>query len=216
MPAVSALSSRLSRRRLRRLTLIGVVVLAVLTAMALDTTVVKPGAGDAREQGFSADRYGSDTFPAIADSVTRRAVPAEELAAAIAADRQAAAKKYGIGAPLPVLPVSLRGVVGEGKMGVWNLKVAGVPDGVQIRVQTGPAITGTDLRDATGTIQFGDFKNQIEYQNAGAAINQAMKRAVLETLDSEALPGKTVKVVGVFRLLNPNSWLVTPVRIDVQ
>ncbi|MGT2466735.1 DUF2291 family protein [Mesorhizobium atlanticum] len=29
--------------------------------------------------------------------------------------------------------------------------------------RSGPAINGTDLRDATGDIVFGKFKNQIEY-----------------------------------------------------
>ena len=42
-------------------------------------------------------------------------------------------------------------------------------------MQTGPAINGTDLRDAPGEIKFGQFTNQIEYQNAGAALNNAMK-----------------------------------------
>ena len=56
----------------------------------------------------------------------------------------------------------------------------------KIRVQTGPAINGTDLRDATGEVKFGDFKNQIEYQNAGSAINNAMKEAVLAGIDTSA------------------------------
>jgi ABC-type branched-subunit amino acid transport system ATPase component len=58
-------------------------------------------------------------------------------------------------------------------------------------VQTGPAINGTDLRDATGTIEFGQFTNQIEYQDAGSAINNEMKKAVLAGLDPSALTGKT-------------------------
>ena len=51
------------------------------------------------------------------------------------------------------------------------------PGETKIRVQTGPAINGTDLRDATGEIRLGDFKNQVECQHAGAAINDAMKAA---------------------------------------
>ena len=31
-----------------------------------------------------------------------------------------------------------------------------------------------------------------------------------------ALSGKTVSVIGVFKLVNPKSWIVTPVRVDVQ
>ncbi len=74
-----------------------------------------------------------------------------------------------------------------------------------IRVQTGPAVNGTELRDATGEIQFGQFKNQIEYQNAGAALNNEMKKQVLQCVDVENLNGKTVSVVGVFKVVNPKT-----------
>ncbi len=83
-------------------------------------------------------------------------------------------------------------------------------------MQTGPAINGTDLRDATGDIEFGQFTNQIEYQNAGAAINDEMKEQVLSGIDTGDLSGETVDVTGVFKLINPNNWLVTPVSLSVQ
>ena len=92
----------------------------------------------------------------------------------------------------------------------------GLPDGVGVRLQTGPAINGTDLRDATGLIQFGQFTNQIEYQNAGSALNNEMKKDALAGVDTASLGGKTIKVVGVFRLVNPKNWLVTPVRLEVE
>ncbi|MCY1247832.1 hypothetical protein D9M72_611990 [compost metagenome] len=85
-----------------------------------------------------------------------------------------------------------------------------------IRVQTGPAVNGTDLRDATGTIEFGQFKNQIEFQNAGSALNNEMKKQVLEGVDVNNLVGKTVSVTGVFKLVNPKNWLVTPVGLEVK
>ena len=217
MSEVSILTQQLARKRRRRYTLSGVLIVALVAAMALDTKVVRIGsADDARQQGFSADSFGQKTFPGIQQDVEARAVDAATLAAALNSDRQQAVAKYGVGSPLPVLPVKLQGVVQPGQMGVFPLQVAGLPAGTQLRLQTGPAITGTDLRDASGKIQFGDFTNQIEYQNAGAAINRAMKAAVLEKLDRDALPGKTVQVVGVFRLLSPTNWLITPVRVEVQ
>ena len=85
-----------------------------------------------------------------------------------------------------------------------------------MRVQTGPAINGTDLRDATGTIEFGQFTNQIEYQNAGAALNDAMKEQVLADVETAELTGRTISVTGVFKLINPKSWLVTPVALEVR
>ena len=65
-------------------------------------------------------------------------------------------------------------------------------------------------------IAFGSFKNQIEYQNAGSGINRAMKKTVLDPLDTSALTGKTVEVTGAFRLINPKNWLITPVRLAVK
>ena len=83
-------------------------------------------------------------------------------------------------------------------------------------MQTGPAITGTDLRDATGKIAFGQFSNQIDYQNAGSALNKEMKLQVLSKIGTSNLTGKTISVVGVFELTDPNDWVVTPVKLTVQ
>jgi len=217
MSDVSMLAQQLSRKRIRRYSIIGVVVVAVIAAMALDTKVVKIGSEqDVQEQGFSPDSFGEKTFPGIQQDVEARAVDAKTLADALKANQQEAVQKYGVGSPLPVIPVKLEGVVQPGQMGIFPLQVAGLPEGNVIRLQTGPAITGTDLRDASGKIQFGDFTNQIEYQNAGSAINRAMKAKVLDKLDRDTLPGKTVQVVGVFRLLTPNNWMVTPVSLEVK
>lgn len=217
MSGVSTQASPSPHRPVRRYTLIGTVVLALLITMALDTKVVKtdPAEG-AQAQGFSAERYGEQIFPEIKTSVESRAVDARELAEALQANQQAAAEKYGVGTTMPVIPVRFQGIVGEGKSGIYNVQVEGLPEGMKIRLQTGPVLTSTELRDATGTIKFGDFTNQIEYQNAGAAINRALKTALLDKLDRETLPGKEVSVVGVFRLLTPNNWLVTPVTLEVK
>ncbi len=217
MSDVANLTQQIARKRLQRYTLMGVLVVAVIAAMALDTKVVKIGsADDVQEQGFSPDSYGQKTFPGIQQDVATRAVEAKTLADALQANQADAVKQYGVGSPLPVLPVKLEGVVQAGQMGIFPLKVEGLPDSTKVRLQTGPAITGTDLRDANGKIQFGDFTNQIEYQNAGSAINRAMKSAVLDKLDRDALPGKTVQVIGVFRLLSANNWMVTPVSVEVK
>ena len=194
------------------------IAVAVLAAMVMDTKVVRIGAETAAGDGaFSAKTYGEEQFPIIQGSVEARAVEAGELAAAVAEDKAAAGEQYGVPAGIgPVMPVTFTGVAGEGRSGIYEIDVEGVPDELTIRVQTGPAINGTDLRDATGTIEFGQFTNQIEYQNAGAAINDAMKAEVLSSIDTSALPGSTLSVTGVFKLINPKNWLVTPVRLSVK
>ena len=195
-----------------------VLVAALLVAMGASTKIVKiHSAEDVEANVFSPEKFGAEQFPKVRAALEARAAPAADLAAAIAADRDAAGKKYGVPGSLgPEMAVKFEGVAGEASSGVHDVKVAGAPDGLRIRVQTGPAINGTDLRDSTGTITFGQFVNQIEYQNAGSAINKEMKKQVLSKIDNSNLTGKTLKVVGVFQLVNPKSWLVTPVSLEVQ
>ena len=207
-----SIKPRIGRRGL----ILGAVALCVVAAMALDTTVVTIGSDeDTRVAGFSPDAYGAEQFPRIREDITTRAVDAATLAAALSEDKAAAAAQYGTGGAMPVLPVRLSGTVGEGKGGIYDVAVEGVED-VRIRVQTGPAINGTDLRDAPGDIAFGEFKNQIEYQDAGAGINRAMKAEVLEGLDTSDLTGRQMTVTGAFKLINPKMWLITPVEVSVQ
>jgi predicted lipoprotein len=191
---------------------------AVVAAIALDTTVIRIGSeNDVRQQAFSPETFGAEQFPKILANVQQRAVPAADLAAAIAADKKAAADKYGTATSTgPVIPVTLTGTFGARKSNTSELKVDGLPPETVVRVQTGPAVNGTDLRDASGTIEFGQFTNQIQYQDAGSAINNEMKKAVFSGLDPESLEGKSATVVGVFKLINPKNWLVTPVKVEVK
>ncbi len=193
-------------------------VVVVIAAMALDTKVVRIGTAEhVTEDGFSPEAFGAENFPIVQKSVEDRAVDAATLASDIAADKDAAIEKYGVKAGIgAVMPVSFTGVAGEAKGGIYPVAADGVPEEITIRVQTGPAINGTDLRDATGAIAFGQFKNQIEYQDAGSALNNEMKKAVLADIDTANLSGKTVSVTGVFKLINPKNWLVTPVEMSVK
>jgi predicted lipoprotein len=191
---------------------------ALIAAIALDTTVVKIGSdSDVRQQVFSPDKFGEEQFPRIQASITERAQDAATLGPALLADKKATAEKFGTASSTgAIMPVRLTGVLGEAKSGVYDVSVEGLPPDIKIRVQTGPAINGTDLRDFAGNIEFGQFKNQIEYQNAGSGINRAMKKDVLDPIDTANLSGKTVEIVGVFRLINPKNWLITPSKVTVK
>lgn len=192
--------------------------LVLLVAIALDTKVVRIGSDeDFREQAFDPDRFGQDEFPRIRDIVLKRAPDATTLVADLASDKNAAIENYGtMAGAFPVLSVSLTGTVGDGRSGTFNVSVDDMPEGVTIRVQTGPAINGTELRDFPGDIEFGAFTNQIEYQDAGSGINRAMSAEVLADLDRDALTGQTISVTGAFKLINPKNWLITPVALEVK
>ena len=193
-------------------------VLVLLAAMALDTKAVRIGsAQDVQAGAFSAPAYGKAHFPKVQSEIESRAVDAAVLAAAMAKDPAAAATKYGVPAPAgPEYSVKFTGKVGKQDFGVYDVAIPGVPDTIHVSVQTGPAIMGTDLRDATGSIKFGDFHNQIEYQNAGSALNNAMKAEVLSKVDVSDLTGKTISVVGAFEPTDPAEWVITPITLTVQ
>lgn len=201
-----------------RLAIASAAVVVLLAAMAFNTKIVKIGsAADVQPNTFSPEAYGETEFPNVQAAIESRAVDAQTLAAAIAKDKAEAGKQYGVAGGIgPEMSVKLTGVAGKASSGIYDVTVDGVPSTLRIRVQTGPAINGTDLRDATGTILFGHFTNQIEFQNAGSALNKEMKKQVLSKIDTSNLTGKTISVVGAFQLINPNSWLVTPVRLDVK
>jgi predicted lipoprotein len=215
----AARSTRGATRKVSRSAIIiGVLVVALIVAMALSIKVVGAdsdlGAGP---KAFSAESWGKENFPKVQKGIADRAVDAPTLAAAIAADPTAAGKKYGVaGGTGPVISVTFTGVAGASQAGVYPVTVEGVPGDILIRVQTGPAINGTDLRDATGTVQFGQFTNQIDYQNAASALNEQLKSSVLGSVDTTTLEGKTIEVTGAFQLINPAGWLVTPSELVVK
>ncbi len=195
----------------------GIVVLAIL-GMILGTKVVPsddPLAQTTIE--FDPEVFGNENFPTIESAISGLAVDAATLAAAIDEDPAEAAAEYAVeSSGGPVYSTTFVGTVGEGQSGVYEVQVDGVPDDLLVRVQTGPAINGTELRDASGDITFGQFKNQIDYQDAAAALNDELKAAVLDGVDTANLTGKTIEVTGAFTLINPASWLVTPVKLSVE
>ena len=205
--------------------IITAVTVALVAAMALDTKVVKIGSSAAIAPNiFSPAAFGASAFPKVKAAIEERAVSAVTLAAAVTKDKDEAVKQYGL-APSKsgvavstgtVICVKFTGVVGKGEAGEYAVNVEGVPSNFVIHMQTGPAIYGTDLRDATGMISFQQFDNQIDYQKVGSALNNEVKKLILSKIDTAALTGKTVSVVGAFKLSNPYKWLVTPVELDVQ
>lgn len=199
--------------------IVGVLATAILiAAMGFSTKIVRIGSPDDVQAGvFTPEAYGASEFPKVKAAIEEKAVDASTLLQALTTNRADAEKTYGVSTSTgPMLSVKLTGTFGAVKSGIYDVAIAGFPEKLRVRVQTGPAINGTDLRDATGTIAFGQFTNQIEYQDAGSALNNQLKKDVLAKLDTTQLTGKTVSVTGAFKLINPNNWLITPVRLDVQ
>jgi predicted lipoprotein len=166
---------------------------------------------------FDPVSFGADNFGDVKATIEERAVDAVTLGDAIATDATAAAAEYAqASSGGPVFSVTFTGVAGPGESGVYPITVQGLNPDLLVRVQTGPAINGTELRDATDKFPFGDFTNQIAYQNAASALNSELKTEVLEAVATTELEGKTVTVTGAFTLINPEAWFITPVKLEVS
>lgn len=196
-----------------------VLVVILVAVMAVSTKVVPKGSDIAQgAQKFNAADYGATQFPKIQDYISQNAVDAATLASAAQKDQAAAAKQYGksVDGATYIIPVTFTGVVGEvPKAGYTPITVAALPKDIKVGLQLGPAINGTDLRDVTGKVSLNDFENQIQYQDAGSAINNEVKK-ILKKVDAADLQGKTVTVEGAFTLINPQQWNVTPSKITVE
>jgi len=112
-------------------------------------------------------------------------------------------------------PVTFTAVAGELKAPILPVTVEGVPEGTTVQIQVGPAVSGTALRDVTGTVDFNDFANQLDYQNAAGELNNRVKTEVLGQFDAAAAQGKTIVVTGAFLRVNPSLVSVVPISIEV-
>lgn len=91
-------------------------------------------------------------------------------------------------------------LLGDGRAHVW--------------VQVGPVVQGMALRDALGFLTFDQFVNQIDYADAGNALNQRVLDVVLKGLDLGSLKGRRVSFAGA--LAAGERLVVTPTRLKAK
>jgi predicted lipoprotein len=85
------------------------------------------------------------------------------------------------------------------------------PIKVQLYIGTRIPSDNTSVRDSVGFITFGDFKEQTEYGKAATEINKRVLTTVLDGIDRDTLPGKTISFKGAFTIRTFNL-----IQIDVQ
>jgi len=195
-----------------------VVTIVVIVVAAFNVKVVS--LTEAAESGpksfdpvtFAEEQYASEIVPQIEADAT-------DLATLVTAlDGGADEADYGNtsgAASAYAFPVTFTAVAGELKGPILALEVEGIADDTPVQLQVGPALSGTALRDVTGTIDFNNFTNQLEYQNVATELNNQAKAAVLADLDPASLSGKTLTVTGAYLRVNPKLISVVPVKIEV-
>ena len=90
----------------------------------------------------------------------------------------------------------------------------GQPDA---RVQMGPVIRGTALRDSLDFVAFSQFTNQIDFAQFGKAFNSYVDKTMASKLPRTELIGKHVSVLGAYPLPGPGEIpLVTAAKIELK
>ncbi len=85
------------------------------------------------------------------------------------------------------------------------------------KIQIGPAIRGTALRDALDFVDFNSFKNQIEWAQFGKAFNEKVNTSLLAGLPREGLVGRSITVTGAFpQPASGQPPLITPSALTLE
>lgn len=198
-----------------------VLVAAMLAGTQFYAPGTEPESSAAVNENIIADAaaYAQENYESVVvPSIEENAVDVVTLANLLSEDVDAAGAEYGHrnGDSPYSFPVTLIGMVAEGSFGQIGVNVDGMPEGMTVGVQTGPAITGTAIRDSVGTITFEMFRNQIDFAAVATALNEQVKVSVLNDTDFESLIGQEITVVGAFTYTDVSHILVTPVSLVVS
>ncbi len=207
--------------------------IATLTALALSLglsgckiieTPTAEEAAEAASGGFNPERQAAELWSEkVIPYLDQRAGPIQEVAALAGSDVDAAGAKYGHKEEQGSAPwtfaakVSGTVVKAETKSRAAYLDTDIDGDGkADVRIQIGPVIKGTAIRDSLDFVNFNEFKNQIQWAEFGKAFNNHLVAVTLEKLPREALVGKKVEAVGAYPLPSKGQLpLLTPATIVI-
>ena len=205
--------------RTRGVVITSVAALVVLVVCYAGTTFMSPEEAEAVLSAGATDpvSYAEENYDPTIAYIKDNAIDLAALLEDLDTDEEGASQEYGKrdGEAAYTFAVTATGTIAEGGFGQVDLLVEGVPAGVTVSVQTGPALMGTALRDVTGKTTFDMFQNQIDYAQVGLSLNEPLKTGVLAEHDLAAMIGQTVTVVGAFAHSDPGHVVITPVAIEV-
>jgi predicted lipoprotein len=195
------------------------VALVVLIAAIASTKVLSVGeAAEASQAGafepadYAAEHFDEGIVPVITDEAADLSTLLSDLAGG--ADEADFGHSAGTSSAYS-FPVTFTGVAGTPNGSILPVTVEGVAEGTVVQVQIGPAINGTAIRDATGTVDFNDFTNQLEFQEVATELNTLVKEQVLADVDPATIAGQTITVTGAFTRVNPSLVSVVPISLEI-
>ncbi|RUV22769.1 MULTISPECIES: DUF2291 family protein [unclassified Mesorhizobium] len=185
-------------------------ILTVMVGISLTACKILPTKSEAGDNApaFNPDKMVEETWAAkVVPYLQQKAGPFAQVHTLATTDPSAAGAKYGNPNKQANSPWTFA-VRLEGKIVAANTQSRAATVDVDVdgdgkadaRVQIGPAVRGTALRDSLDFIQFNDFTNQIDFAQFGKAFNAYADKTVLSKLPRDALQGRSAKVLGAYTL----------------
>jgi predicted lipoprotein len=173
-------------------------------------------------QEFDAATYVESLWVEDVPAALEQAVDLRDFLPAVTADPEAAGVRWGRREGAGPSHVIVKGsgrvldVDVSSRTGIASVEVE-LPGGTdQVRLQIGPVLQGTSIRDALPSVSFDQFVNQIQYADVANALNARVEREQLASLEREALGGRRVRFVGMTALGEDPLLTVTPVRLEMD
>ena len=206
--------------RTRRLVLGGGTALIVLLFVFGNTTFLSDAevAAEAPKE-FSLTDFAQTNLPIIAEEIKAKAVDITLIAEAADKDIVAAGAQYGrdLGNKSFVFAVKTTAKVKSVDENFIVLDVPGASAQDTFNIPIGLALSGNPLRDVTGKITFGDFYDQTQYQDAASALKDLVRSTIIDKLDLQSLPGKTLEIYGAWNNGPlPRTYNIQPTSIVVK
>ena len=178
-------------------------------SQATDTATATPANDTERMGKMAAEIFSTRLVPYVSE----KSIDLATLRGALAGGLEAAGAAHGLrpqseGSPWNFLVKGTGTVVGadtKARAAWLDLDTDGDGTG-DARLQLGPVIKGTSLRDAADFPVFTDFRDQIEFAKLARALNDEAHKAI--TLPDADLTGKTYRFEGATTLRSATEALV--------
>ncbi len=181
------------------------------------------------DQGFDASKIiDPDWEIKIVPYFTEESVDINTLLGSAAADPLATTAKYGLASSgqIPTYNFAVKGTghiisVNDVSKGSLNIDLAPYDNETDVQILIGPVITSTlnSLRDSYPYLLYGDFLNQLQWKDIANRMKDIVKETVLNDLDKETLPGKTISFYGAFTLPKADDYseiIITPIKLEIE
>lgn len=101
----------------------------------------------------------------------------------------------------------------ESRAGTLDIDLPPYDGKAEFKIQIGPVIKGTAIRDSLDFIRYDDFKNQMVFAELSNAFHKRIADRLLSKTDFSVVEGKKVNFTGAFTFTSIEDVFVTPLAL---